>query len=210
MKLTKNTWIEIKKLSLATFVRNVGFDLAIYESYSSSVQLELRRRAITEAVRSIKQGFDDQGINISSVKTGVYVISLSSPLSIKYMNGSSQIIYIGRGNLMGRIKTHFEKSLFDFMQSVTGANFDFHFAQPGRQNAANYFKHVEWMMLEDFKNKFGGISGARPYPILYKNAGSRQNVSETSDWWKKPLKNSGRKPLWSLEPTDQSHFVTLE
>jgi hypothetical protein len=210
MTLKSNTWIEVKGLSLATFVRDVGFDLAIYDSYSSPVRRELQRKAINEAIKSIKQRFHDQNIDISSVKSGVYVISLSAPLSIKYSRGSSQIIYIGQGNLMGRIKTHFNKSLFRFMRSVAGANFDFHFAWPKRQNAADYYKHVEWMMLDEFKDKFGGISEKRPYPILNKNAGSYKNIKESSHWWKKPLKNSGKRPLWTLELTDPTKFAPLQ
>jgi hypothetical protein len=147
---------------------------------------------------------------VVAVKRGVYVISLSSPLSIGYRYGPSQVIYIGIGNIMGRIKTHFNDKLFDFMLSLSGANFDFWFARPARQGTAEYFKHVEYLMLEWFSDQYGGLNDERRFPILNKNAGADKDLKRGSIWWKKPLKATGKWPRWELKPTKFSRFAALD
>jgi hypothetical protein len=209
MTLARNTWVSIREQSLASYAREAGFDLAVFDEYSEEVQTELRRRAIERAVAAIKESFWEKGIDIASIKRGVYVISLSSPLTLKYQNKFSQVIYVGLGNVMGRIKAHFDHSLFDFMQSLSGANFDFHFAHPGRRGCADYYKHVEWQMLEYFKRNYGGLSENQPYPILNKNAGSKRKIDDQTLWWTKPLKNNGKTPRWAMSPTPKSDFVRL-
>jgi len=203
-----NTWVKIPNQSLASYTREAGYDLTVFKEYSETTQRELKKAAISNAIYGIRFAFEEQDIDISSVKTGVYVIALSSPFTLQYKNAASPIIYIGIGNLMGRIKSHFENSLFDFMQSLSGTNFDFHFALPQHDHHPDYYKHVEWQMLEAFSKKFGG-NGIGVYPILNKNAGSKRQINETSDWWSKPLKNTGKAPRWKLEPTAKSQFARL-
>lgn len=204
-----NTWIKIRNQSLASYTREAGFDLTVYNDYSETTRKELKKAAIGNAIYGIKYAFEEQDIDISSVKTGVYVIALSSPFTLQYKKAASPIIYIGIGNLMGRIKSHFENSLFDFMQSLSGTSFDFHFSLPEYDGHTDYYKHVEWQMLEAFSEKFGG-NGNCVYPILNKNAGSKRQIEDKTDWWFKPLKNSGTTPRWKLEPTARSQFARLD
>ena len=51
--MQKNHWYPVKNQSLAVYARRAGFDLAMYNEYSEQVQLELRARAVTEAMKSI-------------------------------------------------------------------------------------------------------------------------------------------------------------
>jgi hypothetical protein len=204
-----NTWIKIRNQSLARYTREAGYDLTVYNDYSETTRKELKKAAISNAIYGIKYAFEEQDIDISSVKTGVYVIALSSPFTLQYKKAASPIIYIGIGNLMGRIKSHFENSLFDFMQSLSGTNFDFHFSLPKHDVHPDYYKHVEWQMLEAFSEKFGG-NGNGVYPVLNKNAGSKRQIEDKTDWWFKPLKNSGTTPRWKLEPTARSQFARLD
>jgi len=207
----RNHWYTVTSQSLATYARVTGFDLAVYEAYSKSVKQEVRKRAIKHALWQIAHVCYEQGLDLYSTKDGVYVISLSNPLSIQYRNGRSQVIYIGIGNVMSRLKNHFEKSLFDFMQSLAGANFDFHFARPALKGPSKmYYKHVEYHMLEYFCEQYGGMDDRRRFPILNSNAGSNQDYRGGTDWWKKPLKASGKRPLWELKPTDFSDFAPLD
>lgn len=204
-----NTWIRIRNQSLAKYTREAGYDLSVFNEYSETTRKELKKAAISNAIYGIKRAFEDQEIDISSVSKGVYVIALSTPFTLQYRNGASPIIYIGLGNLMGRIKSHFEYSLFDFMQSLSGTNFDFHFALPSLEEHQDYYKHVEWQLLDAFSKKFGG-NGNGVYPILNKNAGSNRKIEDKSDWWFKPLKNTGSTPRWKLEPTSKSKFARLD
>jgi len=207
--MQENNWVKITNQSLASYTREAGFDLTVYDDYSPTTQKELRKAAIKNAIYGIEYAFEERGIDIKSIKTGVYVISLSDPFTVKYRNGCSPVIYVGIGNLMGRIKNHFENSLFDFMQSLSGTNFDFHFSLPQMDGQPEYYKHVEWRILEYFSARFGG-NGNVVYPLLNKNAGSKRPLSDTSLWWSKPLKNSGRKPRWIIEATKSSAFARLD
>lgn len=208
--MKKNHWYAVKGQSLAVYARNAGFDLALYDDYDKRVQVELRKRAVKEAMTALSWAFWEQGFHVEKVKSGVYVIALSNPLSIQYRNKRSQVIYIGRGNIMGRLKTHFDKKLFDFMLGLSGADFDFYCASPARPGTRDYFKHVEHLMLDYFTGQYGGLDDKRRFPILNKNAGSDHAYAKGSDWWKKPLTAIGKRPLWELKPTDFSDFATLD
>ena len=208
--MKKNTWHTVKNHSLAIYARDAGFDLAMYESYDKAVQDALRARAVKAALSTIQWEFEQQGFEVADIHSGVYVIALSNPLSIQYRRGRSQVIYIGMGNIMARLKSHFENKLFDFMLGLNGANFDFHFAQPARSGTSSYFKHVEHLMLDYFSAQYGGMDDKRRFPILNKNAGSNKEYSEGSDWWKKPLKAAGRRPRWEIKPTNYSDFAPLD
>lgn len=209
--MEKNHWYAVKNQSLAIYARRAGFDLAIYNDYEESVKRELRKRAVREAVSAIQLACNEHhGFDVGSVKKGIYVISLSNPLSIQYRNRRSQIIYIGRGNIVGRIKLHFENKLFDFMLGLSGADFDFHFAKPALAGTAEYFKHVEHLMLEYFSEQYGGMDDKRRFPILNKNAGNDKSYSGGNEWWKTPLKAAGKRPLWEIKPTDFSDFAPLD
>lgn len=208
--MKKNYWYTVRGQSLAIYARDAGFDLAMYHDYSEQVQTELRKRAVKEALHTIKTACEDKDFDIASIKNGIYVISLSNPLSIQYRAGRSQVIYIGIGNIMGRIKSHFDNKLFDFMLGLAGADFDFYFACPALSGTATYYKHVEHLMLEYFKEQYGGMDDKRRFPILNTNAGNNKEFNGGDDWWKKPLKASGKRPLWELKPTNFSDFAPLD
>lgn len=205
-----NHWYSVRGQSLAIYARNAGFDLAMYDDYDESVQIELRRLAVKSAVAAIEGACWNQDFDIEKVRTGIYVIALSNPLSIQYRNKRSQVIYIGRGNILGRIKSHFERKLFDFMLDLSGANFDFYFAKPARPGTKNYYQHVEHLMLDYFTSQYGGMDDKRRFPILNKNAGTDHYFAAGTEWWAKPLKASGRRPLWELKPTDFSDYAPLD
>lgn len=208
--MRNNVWCSVKEQSLGVYARSAGFDLAIYEEYSEDVKEVLKKRAIKEAIDEISDSCEDQGFDFWGARKGVYVISLSQPLSLRYRSGRSQVIYIGIGRLKSRIKRHFEKTLFDLMQDLSGANFDFHFAVPARRHAALYYKHVEYLMLDHFSEQYGGMDERRRFPLLNKNAGSDRGYNSGSEWWKKPLKASGRRPLWEIRPTSYSDYAPLD
>ena len=65
-------------------------------------------------------------------------------------------------------------------------------------------------MLEYFSEEYCGLDEKRRFPILNKNAGSDHDFRGGSDWWQKPLKASGTRPLWELRPTDFSDFAPLD
>ena len=203
--MNKNQWYGLRRQSLAVYARNAGFDLSIFHEYSKAVQEELRKRTIKEAMREIEWALLEKGFDLNKSKKGVYVISLSNPLSIKYPKKRSQVLYVGRGNIRSRINDHFEHKLFDLMLSLSGADFDFDFAVPARNGTANYFIEVEYRMLEWFHKNVGNPA-SRCFPLLNKIKGTNNSYAPDNEWWSKPLKSTGIKPLWEIAPTAASKF----
>ena len=83
MATKTNIWYKIEKQSMAVYARNVGFDLAVYNSYSDATKKELQSKMITEAMRTIEAACNLQGFKLKNVKKGIYLISLANPLSIQ-------------------------------------------------------------------------------------------------------------------------------
>jgi hypothetical protein len=191
-------WLKVSNQSLALAAREAGFDLTVYENYSPSVQAVLKASAIKNAMENLRIDFEEQsdGRELSEIKEGVYVICLSYPYTVEYNLSCSDVVYIGRGNLNSRLKSHYEKSLFKLMMSLAGASFTFYLTEPKGHHDA-YFKHIEFMLLDNFKTKIGGDR----YPLLNKNAGWDQKINGVGTGWNRPLKNSGKKPIWSIKPT---------
>jgi hypothetical protein len=203
--IDENTWYWVRDQSLAIAARNAGFDLAVYNDYSAIVQDELRKRAIKTAIDEIRMAFDAQTeAELSEITQGVYVISLAAPLTLQYKNKTSDVIYIGMGNIISRIESHFNNSLFDFMQSLSGAEFDFRFAKPKLPYHTDYYKHVEYLMLDYFERSAGSL------PILNSNAGNNRNIKNDDDWWVRPLWGNGRRPRWTLTALPDSGFRSLD
>jgi len=208
--MSKVSWWKIKNQSLANAVRNVGFDLAVYDEYTPQTQKEIRKQAITEALRLLRDEFSATAKkDIKQITCGVYVICLSDPFTIKYGKKNSKIIYIGRGNVFARLKSHYETSLFNFMQSLSGTNFDFYISEPkkrGGGKANDYYKHIEHRLLEKFSENIGG--GEKEFPLFNINAGANKNLDEGKGW-DKPLSSAGEKPQWILEKTRFWNFEKL-
>lgn len=211
--MSKIKWHKVPNQSLARAVREVGFDITVFDEYSEETQQEIMKLSINEVLRELSEAYEDAtGKALKDVRKGVYVICLSKPFTIQYEKGQSEIIYIGQGNVSSRLKTHFSRSLFRFMQSLSGANFDFHIAEPKRPGIGKskvYYKHIEFLLLDKFKQRHGGTE--IKYPLLNTNAGSDKKFGlEKGSGWEKPLKASGKKPSWALEPTKHWDFAHLD
>lgn len=198
-------WWKIRDQSLALAAREAGFDLTMFDEYSEETQEELRYRAIKNALWNLDNVFEEMtNRELSSIKQGVYVICLSMPFTVQYDRGCSEIIYIGMGNIRNRLKSHLENSLFNFMMSVAGSNFDFYLTEPKNAAGDMYYKHIEYMLLKEFDRTKGS------YPLLNKNSGSKKDFPEVGAGWKKPLKSSGKKPVWQIKPTKHWEFAKLD
>jgi hypothetical protein len=205
MSATVEWYPKIRNQSLALAVREAGFDLTMFEEYSEETQAEIRKRAIKIVLRNIADEFENvTGKLLADIHQGVYVICVSNPFTIAYEKGCSEIIYIGIGKISSRLEAHFNNSLFDFMMSVAGANFDFYLTEPQGTTGDHYYKHIEYMLLEKFWEKH------ESYPLLNTNAGSRKEFEGAGKGWDKPLKASGKKPIWELRPTKHSAFAGLD
>ena len=169
----------------------------MYEKYPKAVQETLKFHSIRNALENLCSDFEDlTDRELYEVTQGVYVICLSDPFTVQYKLGVSNVIYVGRGVISSRLKSHFERSLFDVMMSLAGASFDFYLAEPVDRNEVGYFKQLEHDLLANFREKIGGGS----YPLLNKYAGSNMRL-KLGAGWNRPLKISGKRPTWAIKPT---------
>jgi len=205
-KAKNNDWCRVRNQSLAVYARNAGYDLSIYHEYEPLVREALKKRTIAEAMKSISGICEKKGFDFENVRSGVYVIAIANPLSISYQKNRSQVLYIGCGSIYHRIKHHFNSKLFDFMLSVSGSNFDFYFAQAIRGDEAEYFNQVEFWMIDWFSQKHREGEQTPQLPLMNKNIGVDKDLPDDDGWWAKPLKESGKKPLWEMKPTNFSEF----
>lgn len=201
-------WTKIEGVSLASSARQAGFDLAVYDSYSEATQAELKKRAIKNALHDLSGRYEERtGRSLAAIDRGVYVISVGWPFAVQYPGKRSDVIYIGIGRVLGRLDSHFKYSLFDLMESLQGVDFTFFVSEPRLQKVDDYYKHVEYLMLEGFRKTIGG---GRQYPLLNKNAGAKRKVNIDRKGWKLPLKNTGKTPRWLIQPTHHNEFARLD
>lgn len=205
MSTTVDWYPKIRNQSLALAVREAGFDLTMFDQYAEETQIEIRKRAIKIVLRNISTEFlNTTEKELKDVRQGVYVICVSNPFTIGYEKGNSEIIYIGIGKIASRLESHFNNSLFDFMMSVAGANFDFYLTEPKGSPGDLYYKHIEYELLNKFWEKHGS------YPLLNTNAGSQKEFDGAGKGWDKPLKGSGKKPIWEIRATKHCDFKKLD
>ena len=179
MTIAKIRWVKLRDYSLAWSTREAGFDLTMYEEYPKAVQEVLKKEAVKTATEYLEDEYEEKtGDNLKELAWGVHVIRLSSGFSIQYAKGIAPIVYIGRGSVGGRVKSHFGKKLFPLMQSLSGANFDFWITDPK--------------------------TGTREKPLLNKNNGTDHGLILGQNW-DKPLGTKGQRPKWILNPT--KHFT---
>lgn len=203
--MKKIHWTTVKGQSLALAAREAGYDLTMFEDYPIAVQDTLRFRAIKNALDNLCDDYEyETDKSLKEVKQGVYVICLSDPFTIQYGPNYSNVLYIGRGSILGRLKSHFENSLFDVMMSLAGANFDFYLAEPKDKNGDGYFKQLEHDLLANFWSQIG----EERYPLLNRYAGTNLDL-KLGIGWNKPLKASGKRPTWAISPTGKRPIKKL-
>jgi len=209
----ENIWVWVQRQSLATAAREAGFDLAMFEKYSDATQQELRKKSVKYVLRNIADAYEEKSKEeLDDVKYGVYVIRLSSPFIVDYstededeeiIGETSQVIYIGRGDVLVRLRDHFENKLFDFMQSLSGAEFDIQILNPSSDHFSkiNLHKQIEYDLLEAFTDRVTYMDGV--YPLLNKKRGDDVKLKYCGDKWDQPLrKRDKRKIEWTLKPTE--------
>ena len=219
-KTFENEWIWVKNQSLATAAREAGFDLAMFDEYSEDTQKELRKKSVKYVLRNISDAFEEEAeYELSDVSYGVYVIRLSAPFSVQYRNSecenggetTSQVIYIGRGDVLGRLKGHFERKLFDFMQSLSGAEFDIQILDPNSDHYSknNLHKQIEHDLLEAFAERI--TCKNKGYPLLNKNSGDTAGLDYCGEKWDAPLRKRDKRMIeWMITPTDSWRSLNLD
>lgn len=231
-KETLHKWISLSNMSLATAARESGFDLAVYHEYSESTQQELRKRTIKQTISNICDEYEWETEDkfgepkaLEEVEYGVYVIRLSSPFTVRYrtpeikkntkkqtvdFDGTSQIVYIGKGDVKTRLERHLKSKLFDFMLSLSGANFDFQILDPKSNFVAKdkLYTQIENDLLVSFSETV--TCKEKSWPLLNKISGSDEGVKDCGKSWNLPLRKNVKRLEWAIEPTEKWRKTYLD
>ena len=192
-------WVQVKTMSISEAASAVGFNINFFQEYSQDIQQSMKSRVIKDIILTL----DDEWhwamkSDLKNMRKGVYVISISNSIFCQYGEDDiSPVIYIGRGAIRSRLKTHFETVLFDFASTLNWINFDIYMGRPviggsGRSDIAWEYKLIDW-----FEDKYGRK------PMLNRNKGTKPNrMPDISPGWNKPLKDTAVKSRcrWTIKP----------
>jgi hypothetical protein len=201
-------WIISRGISLRDAAEWVGFKIEKLRDFSQVTQNELKAKVVNSIISDLdtewdyqaeKGGFTNFSNKLTQVEKGIYVLCLDGGLCVNYAQRYSKVVYIGKGKIRHRIKSHLELKLLDFFLQIPGLQFSFYMTEPKKpgRNGGEYFHDFEHDLLEEFSKLYGGQR-----PIFNRNAGRRHdNQHEHKGGWKLPLKNTKAGYVWSLSST---------
>lgn len=198
-------WKQTKSISVFDEARNIGFDLAKFDDLHEDIQSSLKKAVVSRAVRIIKETWDREVEKKNSknwfadVRNGVYVISIGHGFGVNYNRNCSEIMYIGRGNLGNRLRSHLHHWIFDMSRSLKDVPFKFYMEEFDDGRSPDAFKDFEHWLLESFHEKFG------EKPLLNKIAGREGTIDHSfTGNCSSPLDNRGKKFLWEIRPSKKN------
>jgi hypothetical protein len=108
-------------------------------------------------------------------------------------------MYIGRGKIANRLRSHLVNWIFDMSLSLRDVPFKFFMETVGDGRSPNAFKDFEHLMLETFSKKFG------EKPLINKIHGREGHIAHRfSGEWKRPSDNRSKKCLWEIRPSKRN------
>lgn len=197
------SWTVAGPLSVYDEARDLGFDIRKFDRQDEEVQSAVRKASIDRIMKKIRNEWDSNSSkhSFSDVKNGVYVISISDGFGVQYKGGESEVMYIGRGAISNRLRSHLHNWIFDMSRSLMDVSFKFYMTTVGDGRSVESFKDLEHYMLDDFHRRF------EEKPLLNKVAGREGHIDhEFVGSWSKPFDNRGKSYLWSIRPTPKNDW----
>lgn len=196
-------WAETGPISIFDEARKLGFDLRLFDSQPTEVQAAIKKLTIDQIVRIIREAWrksydheyaPEQDFN--RITNGVYVISVGGGFAVSYETRSSEVMYVGRGIIANRLRSHLGNWIFDMSLSLRDVPFKFFMETVGDGRSKGAYMDFEHFMLEKFKEKFG------EKPLINKIHGREGRIEHSfSGGWGRPLDNRASKHLWTIRPT---------
>jgi len=202
-------WAITDLISVSEEARDLGFDLRKFDQQPEDVQAFVRKATIDRVVHQVRNAWRDaygdsgptSDRDFNAVKRGVYVICIGEGFGVSYEDGCSEVMYIGRGIIANRLRSHLNNWIFDMSRSLRDVPFRFYMELVGDGRSPNAFKDFEHFLLDQFSTKFG------EKPLVNKIHGRQGHIAHsfTGDW-KKPLDGRGKRHLWEIRPTDKNRW----
>lgn len=199
-------WAETGPISIFEEARKLGFDLRRFESQPADVQAAIKKLTIDQIIRLIREAWRESydhdyapGKDFNRIVNGVYVISVGGGFAVSYGSRSSEVMYIGRGKIANRLRSHLVNWIFDMSLSLRDAPFKFFIETVGDGRSKGAFMDFEHFMLECFSKKFGDK------PLINKIHGREGHIEHSfSGDWGRPFDNRTSKCLWVIRPSERN------
>jgi hypothetical protein len=209
-------WIISRGISMRDAADEAGFKIEKLGDFGRDTQKEFKRKVVNSIIADLDYDWEDQvesygltslSSSLSQVENGIYVLCLDGGLCVHYDRGNSRVVYIGKGNIRKRIKSHLDRKLLGFFLQIPGIKFRFYMTEPKKTGPGGheYFHDFEHDLLKAFSERYAG------WPMFNKNAGrqhSHQHEHKAS--WKLPLNNVKANYVWSLSPVTVKETPKLQ
>lgn len=199
-------WKKTGLISLFEEAQFLGFDVRKFDSLQVEVQASLKKVVVSRVIKIIEKNWNGEVDNLVSkgtfreVKNGVYIISIGRDFGVRYKNGCSEIMYIGRGNISNRLRSHLQNWIFDMSRSLRDIPFKFYMEEFRDGRSPDAFKDCEHWLLDQFTNKFG------EQPLLNKIAGREGSIEHNFGGNCRAPLDGRKKFLWELRPSARNEW----
>jgi len=201
-------WTTTDLISVAEVADQLGFDLRKYDFQSAEVQAGMQKAIVDRIIHMIRQSWRDAfdpephpSVDFNAIRNGVYVIAIGDGFGVRYPKGTSEVMYIGRGAIANRLRSHLNNWIFEMSRSLKDVSFRFYMEMIGDGRSKGAFKDFEHFMLDGFHAKFGDK------PLLNKIHGRAGTIDHAYEGkWNLPLDNRGKTYLWEINPTKKNRW----
>lgn len=199
-------WAETGPISIFEEARSLGFDLRCFDKQPAEVRRAIKKLTVDKIIHLIREAWRDSydhdyapGKDFNRIVNGVYVISVGGGFAVNYGSSSSEVMYIGRGKIANRLRSHLVNWIFDMSLSLRDAPFKFFMETVGDGRSKGAFKDFEHFMLERFSDKFGDK------PLINKIHGREGHIEHSfSGDWGRPFDNRSNRCLWEIRPSGRN------
>lgn len=201
-------WAETDPISVFDEARQLGFDLRRFSDQPEEVRDAIRKLTVDRIVRLIRAAwrasYDDEykpHQDFNRIANGVYVIAIGGGFAVNYRDGNSEVMYIGRGRIANRLRSHLANWIFDMSLSLRDVPFRFYMETVGDGRSPEAFKDLEHLMLDSFAEKYG------EKPLINKIRGREGHIQHNfTGNWRRPLNKGNQHCLWTIRPSENNDW----
>ncbi|MCD9495803.1 hypothetical protein [Photobacterium carnosum] len=195
-------WVKSEHpIRFSEYAADMGINLRTlsYDNVKSDIWDWIDSKVRNNILKDLDEIWEDKSSSLlSSVKQGIYVITIADNLSIDYDGEPSKVLYIGRGQLRSRINSHLKywlKHLSDSLQDISIHIWMTEIKVKGNKSA---YKEVETDLLCYFHERFS------VYPLQNAKSGDyHEKYHDYCSSWNLPLRNpSNINQGWSIKPLE--------
>jgi len=189
-------------IRISEFASDLGFNLRSleYEGLESEKWDWIHSKIRNSIISYIEGCWENEGekrsTDFSLIKQGIYVLTLADNLSIDYDEQASKVLYIGRGQIRGRLSAHIKKWIREFSESLQDISFDVWMTEIKVKGSKYAYKEVEADLINHFYEKYDC------FPIQNSKTGDyHEKEHDYPREWNRPLNNpSNINNGWSIKP----------